>query len=73
LKFRQLAITDHGVLYGAIRVYQAAREKGNQTIIGLRSLRGPGQPAGRKRAAVAAMFTSSRFAAKDEAGIWQFG
>src|SRR3954469_183938 len=34
LKFASLAITDHGVLYGAIDFYQAAREKGIKPIIG---------------------------------------
>jgi DNA polymerase-3 subunit alpha len=34
LKFGSLAITDHGVLYGAIDFYQAAREKGIKPIIG---------------------------------------
>ncbi|MHB8520293.1 MAG: DNA polymerase III subunit alpha [Limisphaerales bacterium] len=34
LKFPALAITDHGVLYGAIDFYQAARDKGIKPIIG---------------------------------------
>src|SRR6267154_2535723 len=34
LKFPALAITDHGVLYGVIDFYQAAREKGIKPIIG---------------------------------------
>src|SRR3989441_13047088 len=34
LKFPALALTDHGVLYGAIDFYQAAREKGIKPIIG---------------------------------------
>src|SRR3982751_3084609 len=34
LKFPALAITDHGVLYGAVDFYQAAREKGIKPIIG---------------------------------------
>jgi DNA polymerase-3 subunit alpha len=34
LKFPALAITDHGVLYGAIDFYRAAREKGIKPIIG---------------------------------------
>src|SRR5215470_3567847 len=34
LKFPALAITDHGVMYGAIDFYQAAREKGIKPIIG---------------------------------------
>ena len=34
LKFPAMAITDHGVLYGAIDFYQAARDKGIKPIIG---------------------------------------
>lgn len=34
LKFPALAITDHGVLYGAIDFYQAAKSKGIKPIIG---------------------------------------
>jgi DNA polymerase-3 subunit alpha len=34
LKFSSLAITDHGVLYGAMDFYQAARERGIKPIIG---------------------------------------
>src|SRR5947208_573917 len=34
LKFPALAITDHGVLYGAIDFYQAARNRGVKPIIG---------------------------------------
>jgi DNA polymerase-3 subunit alpha len=34
LRFPALAITDHGVLYGAIDFYQAARSKGIKPIIG---------------------------------------
>src|SRR5258706_9772881 len=33
LKFSSLSITDHGVLYGAIDFYKAAREKGIKPII----------------------------------------
>jgi DNA polymerase-3 subunit alpha len=34
LKFPALAVTDHGVLYGAIDFYKAARDKGIKPIIG---------------------------------------
>ena len=34
LAFPALAITDHGVLYGAVDFYQAARERGIKAIIG---------------------------------------
>src|SRR3974377_1642437 len=42
LKFPALAITDHGVLYGAIEFYQAAREKGIKPIIGCEVYVAPG-------------------------------
>ncbi len=42
LKFPKLAITDHGVLYGAIDFYKAAREKGIQPIIGCEVYVAPG-------------------------------
>ena len=42
LKFSSLAITDHGVLYGAIDFYQAAREKGIKPIIGCEVYVAPG-------------------------------
>ncbi len=34
LKFHSLAITDHGVLYGAVDFYKAVREKGIKPILG---------------------------------------
>ncbi|MEP6662189.1 MAG: DNA polymerase III subunit alpha [Verrucomicrobiota bacterium] len=42
LKFSSLSITDHGVLYGAIDFYQAAREKGIKPIIGCEVYVAPG-------------------------------
>src|SRR5215472_2086535 len=42
LKFPALAITDHGVLYGAIDFYKAALEKGIQPIIGCEVYVAPG-------------------------------
>jgi len=42
LKFPALAITDHGVLYGAIDFYKAAREKGIKPIIGCEVYVAPG-------------------------------
>ena len=42
LKFPALAITDHGVLYGAIDFYKAAREKGIKPIIGCEMYVAPG-------------------------------
>src|SRR6266480_5593805 len=42
LKFPALTITDHGVLYGAIDFYQAARDKGIKPIIGCEVYVAPG-------------------------------
>src|SRR5215472_6705467 len=42
LKFGSLAITDHGVLSGAIDFYQAAQEKGIKPIIGCEVYVAPG-------------------------------
>src|SRR5207244_6894478 len=42
LKFPAMSITDHGVLYGAIDFYQAAREKGIKPIIGCEVYVAPG-------------------------------
>src|SRR5437870_12310785 len=42
LKLPALAITDHGVLYGAIDFYKAAREKGIKPIIGYEVYVAPG-------------------------------
>src|SRR5436189_5056947 len=42
LKFGALALTDHGVLYGAIDFYQAARQKGVKPIIGCEVYVAPG-------------------------------
>jgi DNA polymerase-3 subunit alpha len=42
LKFSSLAITDHGVLYGAIDFYKAAREAGIKPIIGCEVYVAPG-------------------------------
>src|SRR3954468_16493839 len=42
LKVPALAITDHGVLYGAIDFYQAARKKGIKTVSGSEVYVAPG-------------------------------
>ncbi len=42
LKFPALAVTDHGVLYGAIDFYKAARDKGIKPIIGCEVYVAPG-------------------------------
>ncbi|MBI4327624.1 MAG: DNA polymerase III subunit alpha [Chloroflexi bacterium] len=48
LKFSALAITDHGVLYGAIDFYQAARAKGIKPIIGCEVYVAPGSRSEKK-------------------------
>src|SRR3954471_13235026 len=50
LKFPALAITDHGVLYGAIDFYQAARNKGIKPIIGCEVYVAPGSRLEKKSA-----------------------
>jgi DNA polymerase-3 subunit alpha len=42
MKFPALALTDHGVLYGAVDFYQAARAKGIKPIIGCEVYVAPG-------------------------------
>jgi DNA polymerase III subunit alpha len=42
LKFSSMALTDHGVLYGAVDFYKAAREKGIKPIIGCEVYVAPG-------------------------------
>jgi len=42
LNFASLAITDHGVLYGAIEFYQAALKHGIKPIIGCEMYVAPG-------------------------------
>jgi DNA polymerase-3 subunit alpha len=51
LGFASLAITDHGVLYGAIDFYQAAREKGIKPIIGCECYVAPGSRLEKKTSA----------------------
>ena len=48
LKFPALSITDHGVLYGAIDFYKAAREKGIKPIVGCEVYVAPGSRTERK-------------------------
>src|ERR1044071_9113367 len=50
LKFSSLAITDHGVLYGAVDFYQAARNKGIKPIIGCEVYVAPGSRLEKKTA-----------------------
>ncbi|MBN2506401.1 MAG: DNA polymerase III subunit alpha [Verrucomicrobia bacterium] len=42
LKFQALALTDHGVMYGAIDFYQAARQRGIKPILGCEVYMAPG-------------------------------
>ena len=42
LKFQSMALTDHGVLYGAVDFYKAAQEKGIKAIIGCEVYVAPG-------------------------------
>src|SRR6266487_3459821 len=42
LKFFSMALTDHGVLYGAVDFYKAARERGIKPIIGCEVYVAPG-------------------------------
>ena len=49
LKFPALAITDHGVMHGAIEFYQAARAKGIKPIIGCEVYVAPGSRLERKK------------------------
>ncbi len=50
LKFGALAMTDHGVLYGAVDFYQAARAKGIKPIIGCEVYVAPGSRFDKKSA-----------------------
>ena len=47
LGMTSLAITDHGVLYGAIQFYQAAKEAGIKPILGCEIYIAPGSRLGR--------------------------
>ncbi|RJO62968.1 MAG: DNA polymerase III subunit alpha [Dehalococcoidia bacterium] len=47
LGMTSLAITDHGVLYGAIQFYQAAKEAGIKPILGCETYIAPGSRLGR--------------------------
>src|ERR1051325_4008562 len=51
LKFPALALTDHGVMYGAIDFYQAAREEGIKLIIGCEVYVAPGSRLEKKTSA----------------------
>jgi DNA polymerase-3 subunit alpha len=69
LAFPALAITDHGVLYGAIDFYQAAREKDIKAIIGCEVYVAPGSRFEKKtRTGGRDVYHHLVLLAKDEAG-----
>ena len=70
LKFPSLAITDHGVLYGAIDFYQAALSKGIKPIIGCEVYVAPGSRLEKKPAATGGkdIYNHLVLLAKDETG-----
>ncbi len=68
LKFPALAITDHGVLYGAIDFYKAAREKGIKPIIGCEVYVAPGSRLEKKGGTGKDIYNHLVLLAKDERG-----
>jgi len=69
LKFSSLAITDHGVLYGAIDFYKTAREKGIKPIIGCEVYVAPGSRLEKKSAGGGRdVYNHLVLLAKDETG-----
>ena len=71
LKFPALAVTDHGVLYGAIEFYQAARAKGIKPIIGCEVYVAPGSRLEKKSGGSGGtrdVYHHLGLLAKDEAG-----
>jgi DNA polymerase III subunit alpha len=70
LKFPALSITDHGVLFGAIDFYQAARDKGIKPIIGCEVYVAPGSRLEKKASGGGSrdVYNHLVLLAKDEAG-----
>src|SRR5436190_8233133 len=69
LKFPSIAITDHGVLYGAVDFYQAALENGIKPIIGCEVYVAPGSRLDKKTSAGGRdVYNHLVLLAKDEAG-----
>jgi DNA polymerase III subunit alpha len=70
LKFPAISLTDHGVLYGAIDFYQAARNKGIKPILGCEVYVAPGSRHEKKAAAGGSrdVYHHLVLLAKDEAG-----
>ena len=69
LKFPAISITDHGVMYGAIDFYQAARNKGMKPIIGCEVYVAPGSRLEKKSSAGGRdVYNHLVLLAKDEVG-----
>src|SRR5436190_2196494 len=69
LKFPSIAITDHGVLYGAVDFYQAALENGIKPIIGCEVYVAPGSRLDKKTSAGGRdVYQHLVLLAKDETG-----
>jgi DNA polymerase-3 subunit alpha len=71
LKFPALAVTDHGVLYGAIDFYKAAREKGIKPIVGCEVYVAPGSRLEKKTSSTGGgrdVYHHLGLLAKDETG-----
>src|SRR2546421_2021373 len=69
LKFPALAITDHGVLCGAIDFYQAARDRGIKPIVGCEVYVAPGSRFDKKTASGGKdVYHHLQLVARDECG-----
>src|SRR3954465_12386797 len=69
LKFRALSIPTHGVLYGAIDFYQAAKDKGIKPIIGCEVYVAPGSRLDKKTSSGGReVYNHLVLLAKDETG-----
>src|SRR3954469_15999802 len=68
LKFPAIALTDHGVLYGAIDFYKAAREKGIKPILGCEVYVAPGSRHEKKTGSGRDVYNHLVLLAKDEVG-----
>jgi DNA polymerase-3 subunit alpha len=69
LRFPALAVTDHGVLYGAIDFYRAARDKGIKPIVGCEVYVAPGSRLEKKTSSGGRdVYNHLVLLAKDESG-----
>jgi len=69
MRFPSMAITDHGVMYGAIDFYRAAREKGIKPIIGCEVYVAPGSRLEKKSSSAGRdVYNHLVLLAKDEEG-----